>query len=277
MDELIIHRMLPNRYVDAVGPFVFLDHILPIKHSPDEPLKKVNGTGAHPHRGIATLTYILHGEGEHFDSNGQHAKVSSGGVQWMKAGTGVIHDEVLNVDPQASDYFTHAFQFWINLPSKNKAEPPQYLPLQPEEVPKVELGDKGGWIKVIIGSYENRASKIPVYSKQFLYHLHLESGKQFSIVTEKGLEYAGLLPVHNAVINDTEFSRGEFIEFGRDEGTIEISNNSLDAIDVLLFGGEKYTEPIVAGGPFVMNSQAEMAQAYADFHAGRYGKINYQS
>lgn len=77
---MTIYRMLPNRYADAVGPFVFLDYIAPVKHSINEPVKK-NGTGAHPHRGIATLTYILSGESEHFDSRGNHANVHSSGVQ----------------------------------------------------------------------------------------------------------------------------------------------------------------------------------------------------
>src|SRR4051812_32881751 len=105
--DIKIHRMLPNRYADSVGPFVFLDHILPTEHALDEPVKKVNGTGAHPHRGIATLTYLLHGEGDHNDSRGHHAKVSSGGAQWMKAGNGIIHDEVVNPDRKANDTLVH--------------------------------------------------------------------------------------------------------------------------------------------------------------------------
>ena len=274
--EYKINRMLPNRYADAVGPFVFLDHALPIKHSPDDPIKKVNGSGAHPHRGIATLTYILNGEADHHDSRGHQARVRSGGAQWMKAGNGIIHDEVLNVDPQTTDGLTHAFQFWINLPSKQKAEPPEYLPVQAGEVPQQMLNDKRGWIKVIVGEYENLISKIPNYSKQFLYHIHLEAGKRFSLSTEKGLEYAAFLPLHNAVINDNEFSKGEFIKFDRSEGTIEINNNSEAGIDIILFGGEEYADAIVAGGPFVMNTQEEIAQAYKDFHNGKYGQINYQ-
>src|SRR5258706_10287037 len=273
--EYIINRILPNRYADAVGPFVFLDHAVPIKHSPGEPIKKVNGTGAHPHRGIATLTYILNGEADHNDSKGHHAIVRSGGTQWMKAGNGIIHDEVINVDPQTNDLLTHAFQFWINLPSKQKAEPPEYLPVQASDVPQQMLSDKRGWIKVIVGEYENLVSKIPNYSKQFLYHIHLEAGKQFSLSAEKGSDYAAFLPLQNAVINDTEFTKGEFIEFDRNEGTIEINNNSEAAIDIIVFGGEKYTEPIVAQGPFVMNTQSEIAEAYKDFHAGKYGKMSY--
>src|SRR5258706_10912702 len=273
--QYIIHRMVSNNYVETVGPFVFLDHIVPIKHSPDEDRKEVNGTGAHPHRGIATLTYILNGEADHNDSKGHHAIVRSGGTQWMKAGNGIIHDEVINVDPQTNDLLTHAFQFWINLPSKQKAEPPEYLPVQASDVPQQMLSDKRGWIKVIAGEYENLASRIPNYSKQFLYHIHLEAGKQFSLSAEKGMEYAAVLPSHNAVINDTEFTKGEFIEFDRSEGTIEISNDSEAAIDIIVFGGEKYTEPIVAQGPFVMNTQSEIAEAYKDFHAGKYGKMSY--
>jgi redox-sensitive bicupin YhaK (pirin superfamily) len=275
--NITIYRMLPNRYADAVGAFVFLDHVLPVKHSPGEPIKVVNGNCAHPHRGIATLTYILNGEAEHLDSKGHHAKVNSGGAQWMKAGNGIIHDEVVNVDPKTNDLLTHAFQFWINLPSKQKAEPPEYLPVQASDVPQQMLPDKKGWIKVIAGEYENLVSKIPDYSKQFLYHIHMYAGKQFSITTEKGLEYAAFLPLQNAVINDTEFGKGEFIEFDRIEGTIEINNPaSGGAIDIILFGGEKYTEPIVAAGPFVMNTREEIAQAYNDFHNGKYGQINYQ-
>jgi len=274
--EYKIYRMLPNRYADAVGPFVFLDHVPPAKHSPDEPRKVVNGSGAHPHRGIATLTYILNGEADHHDSKGHQARVRSGGAQWMKAGNGIIHDEAVNVDLERNDLVTHAFQFWINLPAKQKAEPPEYLPVQASEIPQQMLSDKGGWIKVIAGEYENLVSKIPGYSKQFLYHVHLEPGKQFSISSEQDLEYAAFLPVHNAIINGSEYQAGEFIEFDRNEGSIEINNLSPgEAIDIILFGGERYEEPIVAQGPFVMNSQNEIVQAYRDFHSGKYGEINY--
>ena len=272
--QIQIHRMLPNPYAKSVGPFVFLDHFGPTKHRPDEPVQK-NGNGAHPHRGIATLTYVLSGEEEHFDSKGNYGKILSGGVQWMKAGNGIVHDGNLNVDTQKGDLLTHGFQFWINLPSKNKSESARHLAVQANEVPLQTLTDNRGWLKVIVGEYETLVSKIPIYSKQFIYHIHLEEGKQFSLATEDSLEYAAFLPVQKAVINDAEFSSGELIMFDQDEGRLEISNRSGDGIDVILFGGAKYNEPIVFGGPFVMNSQAEIAQAYEDFHAGKYGEINY--
>jgi len=270
-----INRIIANRYVDAVGPFVFLDHALPWEHAPGESPRKANGEGAHPHRGIATVTYMFNGEAVHLDSKGHFARVGTGGVQWMKSGNGIIHDEVVNVDPQTGSLLTHALQFWINLPAKNKAEPPEYLPVQANEVPQKILDNNSGWLKVLIGDYEGLASKIPNYSKQFIYHIHLESGKQFSLASEKGLEYAVFLPLNNAVINDTEYKKGEFILFDNGEGTIEISNPGESAIDIILFGGEPYTEAIIAQGPFVMNTEHEISQAYNDFYEGKYGKIDY--
>jgi redox-sensitive bicupin YhaK (pirin superfamily) len=254
-----IYRILPNRYADAVGPFVFLDYIPPAKQVKDESSQK-SGTGAHPHRGIATLTYLLKGEAEHFDSRGHHAKVSSGGAQWMKAGNGIIHDENVNPDPNTKDGLIHGFQFWINLPSTIKAELPQY--------------DNSGWLKVIVGEYDTLKSNIPNYSKQFLYHLRLEPGKSFFLETEKGIEYAAFLPSNKAMINGTEIGESEFVEFDRESGSINMSNEGFYPIDVI--GGENYNEPIVAKGPFVMNSELQIAEAYRDYYAGKYGQISYE-
>lgn len=270
--DMSIYRLLPNRYADAVGPFVFLDHF-PSAIIPSGEPRKSKGTGAHPHRGIATLTYLLHGESEHYDSRGHHAKVHSGGVQWMKAGNGIIHDEVINPDPLADDRMIHGFQFWINLPPVNKAEDPAYLSLQADEIPQIDLPHHSGWIKIIVGEYETLSSRIPNYSKQFLFHIHMLAGAQYHMMPGTGMETAALLPSHDARINGLDCHAGEFIELGNEGDTIEIENVGGEAIDILLFGGEHYTEPIVAHGPFVMNSDLEIAQAYKDFHAGKYGAI----
>jgi redox-sensitive bicupin YhaK (pirin superfamily) len=270
--DLAIYRILPNRYADAVGPFVFLDHIVPKIQT------KVNkeGTGAHPHRGIATLSYILNGEDEHFDSAGNYATVHSGGVQWMNAGNGIIHDETLNYDSRTDSKLIHAFQFWINLPSKIKTEKPAYLAIEGNEVPYKELPDGKGWIKVIVGSFEKLRSSIPNYSEQFIYHIHLEPGASFATNFADKIEVAAYLPVLPASINDEKFDAGEFIEFDRNGGSIALLNENQEAADFILFGGEPYQEPIVAEGPFVMNSMLEIANAYRDFYNGGYGKIDYE-
>jgi redox-sensitive bicupin YhaK (pirin superfamily) len=273
--EIVVNRIIPNWYTQAIGPFVFLDHAIPRMHSTKEPRMEVGKGGAHPHRGIATLTYVLQGEVEHTDSKGGHAIVTTGGIQWMKAGNGIIHDESINVDPKTGDRLTHGLQFWINLPSKNKVEASQYMPVQANQVPIKRLDADAGWVKVLVGEYEGIISKIPVYSKQFLYHIHVNTGKRFSLNGEEGIEYAAFLPFGDAVINGAQYAREEFIEFDKKAGTIEITNNEDTPADIILFGGEPYTEPIVAEGPFVMNSQDEIAQAYTDFYSGKYGDINY--
>ncbi len=269
--DLVIYRILANRYADAVGPFVFLDHIVPKIQT------KVNkkGTGAHPHRGIATLTYILNGEDEHFDSRGNYAMVHSGGVQWMNAGNGIIHDETLNYDSRTDSKLTHAFQFWINLPSEFKAKKPEYLAIEGDKVPFKALPGGIGWIKVIAGSFEELSSAIPSYSEQFLYHVHLEPGASFVAEFADKLEVAAYLPVLPATINGEKFNGGDFIEFDRNAGTLELINENQEACDFLLFGGESYREPIFAEGPFVMNSTLDIANAYKDYSNGEYGKIDY--
>lgn len=269
---LEISRVLPNRYADAVGPFVFLDHILPKIQT------KVNkkGTGAHPHRGIATLSYILNGEDEHFDSAGNYAMVHSGGVQWMNAGNGIIHDETLNYDSQTDSKLVHGFQFWINLPSTVKAEKPAYKSVEGNDVPVKSLPDGKGWIKVIVGSYEDLHSVIPNFTEQFLYHIHLEPGAVFAFEFKDQTEVAAYLPVVPAMINDLPYNAGDFIEYDRVAGTIELRNEKQVAGDFLLFGGGKYMEPIFAEGPFVMNSKVDTAIAYRDFYNGDYGKIDYE-
>jgi redox-sensitive bicupin YhaK (pirin superfamily) len=269
LGPLTIQRMLPNRYAAKVGPFVFLDYVAP---AVKETINK-NGMGAHPHRGIATLTYILQGEVEHFDSAGHTVQIHSGGMQWMKAGNGIIHDENFNYDSQTNSKYIQGFQFWINLPAKNKAEKPAHIAIQATDVPKKILPNESGWLKVVVGNYEDLHSAIPNYSTQFLYHIHLEAGKQFQVQIENNIEVAAFLLDRKIVINNTPFEQGDFIEFDKTAGEIEIKNTSEKAVDLVLFGGEEYTEPVVAEGPFVMNSQAEIADAYRDFYAGKYGEI----
>jgi redox-sensitive bicupin YhaK (pirin superfamily) len=274
--EYKIFRVLPDHEVRAVGPFVFLDYVPPVFHAADEPRKVVNGEGAHPHRGIATLTYVLNGEADHFDSNGHHARVYSGGAQWMKAGNGIIHDEAMNPDPNTGDRLTHGFQFWVNLPAKNKAEQPAYRPVQANEMPRIDLEDNSGWLKVVAGKYEDKASPIPTYSEQFIYHVQLQPRKSILFNAKESLEFAAFLPAAGAVINDIEYREQELLVFDTKEGAIEMKNASDMPTTIILFGGAPYTEPVVAQGPFVMNTQTEIAAAYKAFFEGKYGKIKYE-
>lgn len=266
-----IYRLVSNNYVDHVGHFVFLDYIAPFML----PSKHLNKDAAHPHRGIATLTYILNGEAEHYDSRGHKGTVHSGGVQWMKAGNGIVHNEAVGPDSKTGGKLIHGFQFWINLTAEEKKKDPEYMALQSDELPLISLDDDAGSIKVVVGNYMGKASKIPTYAQQFLYHVRLNAGSKFRFPTMPGLEYAVFLPQQNLMINDVEFHNRELVGFDNEGGDLEFSNPSENEVEFILFGGEKYTESYVPYGPYVMNTREEIQKAHSDYMNGKYGNVVY--
>ncbi len=274
--DLLVNRLLPNRYSQAVGPFVFLDHLYPSHHKPKQP-QAPTGAFAHPHRGIATFTYLFSGSLEHYDSHGHHGIVETGGAQWMKAGNGVIHDENPSPQFQQQGGVLHAVQFWINLPAKNKAEIPDYLALQSEDIPQLQFSEQAGVLRIIIGAYGDIASPVKTFSNEFLYHLQLSPKSTFTLDTKAGLEYAAFIPGEALTINGSSYGKSELLVFGAEEASIAFSNTGITPTDILVFGGEPYMEPIVAQGPFVMNSHQEIAQSYRDFFNGKYGQIHYKA
>jgi redox-sensitive bicupin YhaK (pirin superfamily) len=271
--EIKIRRLLPNAFTQAIGPFVLLEHTFSGSQLPGSSHTEIIGKYAKPHRGIATLTYILSGEVEHFDSIGNNVKMSSGGAHWMMAGCGIVRDEMVNCGCHLTNPDVSIVRFWINLPSVRKAEQPGYLPLSATEIPEKELDDDAGWIKVLSGEYGTTIAKIPCYSREFLYHIHLKAGKIFSTATEMRFEYAAFLPANKAIINGRVFHAGELIAFASLGEIIEINNMGKTAIDIILFGGEPYRERIVAEESFVMNTPHEITQAYNDYYNNKYGLI----
>ncbi|MDX2430312.1 MAG: pirin family protein [Bacteroides sp.] len=269
-------RVLPNRFVDCIGPFTFLDYFPPRSIKASAP-KPPDGSFAHPHRGISTFTYIIEGQIEHYDSRGNHGIVKSGGIQWMKAGNGIVHDEAFPEEFQRSGGILQGLQFWINLPAENKAEEPEYKPIQSDEIPEYKLDQDRGTLRVLIGDYDEHFSLIPVYSQQFLYHIILNPGGVFSFDTEKDMEYAAQFISGEGKVNDADATEPELFVFGEEGSGIHLVNTGASQMDVILFGGEAYTEPIEAGGPFVMNTREELSQAYQDYRKGEYGIINYNN
>jgi len=270
--ETSIYRYMPNQYTYHIGHFVFLDYVPPFARK----TKMLPNKGfAHPHRGIATLTYVLNGEAEHFDSRGNRATIHSGGVQWMKAGNGIVHDETLNPDSQTGGMLIHGFQFWINLSAKNKKENPEYMAVSAEELPLLPLENNIGWVKVLMGEYGGQTSKIPTYATQYLYHISINPGKSFSFHTQEGMEYAIFIPQQDLTINNKAYYAGDFVGFENDGSVIEMTNNQESEASIILFGGEPYTEPFFAQGPYVMSTQAEIYEAHNDYMNGKYGKVVY--
>jgi len=271
-------RSLPNKYVNSVGPFVFLDQIPEKAYSTTEykqHLKEISGgRTAHPHRGIATFTYALKGAVEHYDSRGNRATVQDGGIQWMKAGNGVIHDELLvpTEEPHTVEY---GMQFWLNLPAEVKKEKPEYLAIQSEEIPVVQLKNNAGLLKVLIGTFANKTSKISTHTKSLLYHVILNPGQSTIIEVDQGNEIALALTKGIILVNGQEAEEPDLISFDIEGNEIKLENKFLHKADALIFGGKPITEKLVFGGPFVMNSDEEIREAYRDYHSGKYGTITY--
>jgi len=273
LGEIEVQRALPNEFTQAIGPFVFLEHFLSYKQSLNGLDNGLIDKHSNPYRGIATLTYILAGEVEHLDSIGNHVKLGSGGAHWTNTGKGIVYSEIVRSEFRVTNPDISVARFWVNLPSTRKSAKPEYFSLQSNEIPKQELDGISGWVKIISGKCGNTVAKIPCCSNEFLYHIHLEAGKQFSITTDHANECAAFLPSDKAVVNDVEFQSGKLVVFTTHGELIKINNRGESAIDILLFGGQPGNEPIISDGFFVMNTQHEITQAYNDYYDGKYGQI----
>jgi redox-sensitive bicupin YhaK (pirin superfamily) len=270
-----IYRIVGNRQVRAVGPIVFLDHAAPMEKTPKKHPVLLNGTGAHPHRGIATFGYVISGEIEHSDSRGNHGIVGPGGAQWMKAGNGIIHDEGMSAHFQATGGTMHMLQFWVNLPAKNKTDEPAYKKLQTHEIPEISLADGEAKLRVLIGDYQGIVSEIETYSPQFIYELQLQPGTEYKVELQPDWESAVYITDGEADIAGAKINTGTLAVLKTGGEFIRLKNEGTALARTFIFGGAHYGEPILSEGPFVMNNQAEIAQAYSDYHTGKYGKINY--
>ena len=271
-----IVRSLPNKQIRMVGHFTFLDQIslktYPTQKFKDSVVKM--GDTSHPHRGIATFTYILKGSVEHFDSAGHHGIVGEGGIQWMKSGNGIVHEEAFVIDDDKPTVAVNGMQFWINLPAKNKAESPDYMAIQSEEIPELELPNGVGAVRVLIGEYNGVASSIPAYSAIFNYHIRINPGQTYKTLIDKDNEVALVVANGSAIVNGESVVLSEMLAFKNEGENIIVENSTDSSIDILLFGGEPYTESVVMSGPFIMNSSEGIEEAYRDYSSGKYGEIN---
>lgn len=271
-----IIRSLPNPHTTMVGHFTFLDQ-MPLKVYPTPEFRDgviKMGDTSHPHRGIATLTYLFKGNVEHFDSAGHHGIVGEGGMQWMNSGNGIVHNETINFDEQQPEVILNGLQFWINLPAKIKAQAPKYMAVQKDDIPEITLENDIGILRIAVDKYQDTESKVPTYSSIFLYHINLNPNKTFNMEVVKGEESAVVVISGSATVNGENIDATQMAMFDTNQGEVSITNNTDKNIDLVFFGGEKYTESVVMGGPFIMNTQEEMQTANQDYHAGRYGKID---
>lgn len=278
---MAVRRPMPTLNLRHADPFVFLDHIGPSRHEPHTP--KGDGTGAHPHRGIITVTYLFDGEMEHFDSYGGHGVVRSGGTQWMVAGSGIVHDEGMSADFAERGGTTHGIQLWLTLPTAHKDTTPKYGLLSAEELPTLVLPNNTGSLKIIAGTYlhndEKISSPMPLYSPLSIYHLRLNTLAEISLWVQPNFHAAVYLTAGTLLVgeNQTVLREAELALLtnatSESDSNVFCHNPTNETLDVIVLAGKPLGEPIFMQGPFVMNSREGIATAYSDYQAGKYGTI----
>ena len=258
-----------------LDPFIHLDQMGEVHYAPGEP----KGTPWHPHRGFETVTYIIDGTFEHQDSHGGGGLITNGDTQWMTAGAGILHIEAPPEELVMSGGLFHGFQLWVNLPGKDKFLPPRYQDLRGGDVALLSTPDGGTLIRLIAGDLADHQGPGATHTPMAMLHATLSPGARLELPWRKdfnALAYVlngtggfGLDRVPAQMGNLAVFGPGDTITISADERQ---ETRSPD-MDVLVLGGLPIKEPIAWAGPFVMNTRAELVQAYEDYQAGRLGQI----
>jgi len=261
-DGFPVHTVLDYQRHPEVSPFLLLDHAGPADFPPAE---KPRGVGWHPHRGFETVTVVLDGEVDHEDTAGNGGRIGPGDVQWMTAGSGLLHKEM------HSEAFTrrggrfHALQLWVNLPARSKMTAPRYQTLLARDIPAVD------GVRVIAGEYGGVKGPAQTFTPVNLLEARLHE-KQSLRLNLREANSAGLYIVNGkTTVNGEAAVAGELVVLDR-KGDEVLIDAVTDAI-VFVMSGAPIDEPVAGYGPFVMNTQREIQQAFADYHAGRLGKI----
>lgn len=253
---------------ERFSPFILMDYNAPHYFAPED---KRLGVGAHPHRGFETVTIDYAGTVEHHDNKGNRGKLNPGDVQWMTAGSGVLHKEYHGADFAKTGGMFHMVQLWVNLPQKDKMTDPHYQPITKDQMGIYQIPDNHGEVRVIAGEFADVKGPASTYSPINLYNVNLKNHGTVTL-NEPGNFNTGILVINGEVkINDDRtFSEGEFILFDNVEGEIKVEAVSEDAV-FLVLSGQPLDEPVFAYGPFVMNTRDEILQAYQDFRDGKFG------
>ena len=257
-----LKRSLGRNPATRVDPFLMLDAF-----SSDNPDDYIAGFPPHPHRGFETVTYMLDGHMIHRDHMGNEGELGAGGVQWMTAGRGVIHEE----RPQQVDGLMRGFQLWINLPADEKMKPAAYQNIEPEQVPVIEP-EPGVQIKLIAGKLEAQGGTItgPVQAESTnpLYmDLSLRAGISYSFPVEKEHNALVYLFEGSAILNGQRL--GQESAYVLTQGEIITIAADLEPARMLILAGKPLNEPVAQYGPFVMNTMDEVEQAIQDYRSGR--------
>lgn len=255
----------PNKYI---SPFILMDHAAP-KNFP--PTDQKLGVGEHPHRGFETVTFALQGEIEHRDSGGGGGTIGRGGVQWMTAGSGVVHDEFhsRNFAKQGGPF--EMVQLWVNLEAKNKMTKPRYQSLSQDQFSEVFFNDKKAKAEVIAGEFLNAKGPAETYSNINIFKLETFEDTNINLDLKSGTNTLIFQIQGGSEIQNKTLKPRDLAVFDRSGSKIKISANKNSFY--LVLNGDPIDEPVAHYGPFVMNTQTEIMQAIQDYQAGRMGTL----
>ena len=274
-DGFTVHRLFPNYAVSDFDPFLLLDEMGPIELSPGE----AKGASDHPHRGFETVTYVIDGAFEHKDSQGNSGKLFPGDVQWMTAGSGVIHSEMPEKEFAKNGGRLHGFQLWVNLPKKDKMIKPQYQDVPSKNIPIVKSDDGKIQVKVIAGNSMGKSAIIDTKTPIMYLHFKVKPGGQ--VIQEIPKNYNTFAYVANGDVlfgTTKKIVTKEQAVFFKNDGEnviFSVPSDSELSGEILLLAGVPLDEPVKRYGPFVMNTDQEIQQAISDYNNGKMGKIDF--
>ena len=266
--DLLTQRPLPSHQLEQIDPFLFLNHHGPQVYGPHN---RGLPFGPHPHRGFETVTFIVDGMLAHRDSAGHESVIHAGGIQWMTAGSGIVHAEVSPRDFMEHGGPLEILQLWVNLPARLKMSAPAYTGLQRDQIPALSLDDGKVTLHLVAGAWEASTGPVRSLTGVFMSTVAMQAGGRLRVAGLRGrnvLLYVvrGRIGVgdHSDLVNAYQL-----VELDDDGDALHIR---ADADSLLLFGhAEPIREPVVAHGPFVMTTRDEIVQAIADYQAGRFG------
>lgn len=254
---------------EPLSPFLLLDYAGPHNFPPDGAKR---GVGEHPHRGFETVTIVYSGEVEHRDSTGKGGVIGPGDVQWMTAGSGILHEEFHSSAFAQQGGELKMMQLWVNLPAKDKMATPGYQNIIKSQIPVLTLPDNSGELRVIAGRYEEVTGPAQTHSPLNLWDITLRQGSLLTLTQPEGWSTALVVLEGSVTVNGSaQAGEAQLVVLSQEGEKLHLEASS-DA-KVLMMAGEPLNEPIVGYGPFVMNSKTEIAEAIRDFNSGRFGQI----
>jgi quercetin 2,3-dioxygenase len=274
-DGFPVRRAFAGIDYTHLDPFILMDQMGEVEYAAGEP----KGTPWHPHRGFETVTYIMDGTFVHRDSHGGGGVIADGDTQWMTAGSGLLHIERPPEELVASGGLFHGLQLWVNLPRQDKMLAPKYQDIRGGSVKLLASADGGALIRLIAGDLAGHEGPGATHTPITMMHVSVNPGAEITLPWRQdfnALAY-GLAGSGAAGVERRPFRMGQAVVFGRgDSLTVraeEVQDSRSANFEIVLLGGAPIREPMMQYGPFVMNTHAELAQAFDDFRAGRLGSI----